>query len=112
MKKTKGFTFIELMIVIAIVGIIAAIVIPNIIEYKKRNDAKNDTTVEIINDEYNGRKIEKSRDFLKVHIAPNAAGDELTVKELQKYKNEGWALKSKTEKSGKTTYLFIKKSNQ
>ncbi len=43
-KNNKGFTLIELMIVIAIIGILAAIAIPNFIEYRNKSYCKGAET--------------------------------------------------------------------
>jgi len=40
LKNKKGFTLIELMIVIAIIGILAAIAIPNFISYRNKTYCK------------------------------------------------------------------------
>ena len=38
MKKSKGFTLIELMIVIAIIAILASIIVPNVINFSSKGE--------------------------------------------------------------------------
>lgn len=44
MNKLRGFTLIELMIVVAIVGIIAAVAVPNYIDYVRRGHVADMTS--------------------------------------------------------------------
>ena len=58
LRKSKGFTLIELMIVMAIIGILAMIVIPNVVGYLNR-DKYAPKQIEVITQEQE-REMQKA----------------------------------------------------
>jgi type IV pilus assembly protein PilA len=97
-KNEKGFTLIELMIVIAIIGILAAIAIPNFISYRKRS--YNTSANADIKNLYTSAQA-----YYTDHPAGAATRDDLTAYGFRQTTNVTVTLTGATQSSfGATTY--------
>lgn len=80
MKKQQGFTLIELMIVVAVIGVLSAIAVPQYQNYVKRSEAASGlATVKALLTNYDLYEQENSSDPTLDQIGTNANANPLGV---------------------------------
>src|SRR5512141_840242 len=77
MKSSKGFSILEAVVVIAVIGIVAAIAIPSLI--RQRNSTNLRTAVSMIRGDFEMAQSRAIRENAFVVVQINAAGNGYTI---------------------------------
>jgi len=113
MRKQQGFTLIELMIVVVIIGILAAIAIPNFIAMQNRakegSTKSNMHTVQLAAEDYGVQNDGIYADNFDTQVASNLPSTfknpfDASVGNGNSYENRGSILSAPATKSGISSY--------